>query len=204
MAKKKNQNRVKQNTAQKQVQSVSATLPEHMSAEEIQHIIAKAIVEAENIKVQNRKKQEIEWRQKVGFKKCKNCFVDFFNDFCVLFKLLFHPKKYVKGDAVLTGLLITIIRLFFIFVGSLLFLGSVLLIIYIILNLLVFSNALSWDKYVLFVILAFSAFILSLMFFAANFEVDKIEDRNYIFGLFASITSLISIVIAIIAFIKGA
>jgi hypothetical protein len=41
------------------------------------------------------------------------------------------------------------------------------------------------------------------MFRMASIEIEKIEDRNYLFGLFASVASIVSIVIAIIAVVKG-
>ena len=55
--------------------------------------------------------------------------------------------------------------------------------------------------YILFGILAF---VFSRLFRMAGIEIDNLDDRNYLFGLFASITSLISIIIAVIAIVKGA
>jgi hypothetical protein len=37
----------------------------------------------------------------------------------------------------------------------------------------------------------------------ASIEIQKIEDRNYLFGIFASLASIVSIIIAIVSIAKG-
>ena len=40
------------------------------------------------------------------------------------------------------------------------------------------------------------------MFRMASIEVDKIEDRSLLFGIFAFVASIVSIVIAVVAIVK--
>ena len=72
MGKGRNKKKAKQNTASKPLQSINMNLPENMRAEEMQHIIACAIAEAEEIKAQKEEEQRkaalIEWRDKIGYK----------------------------------------------------------------------------------------------------------------------------------------
>ena len=52
MGKIRNKKKSKQNIASNPLQSVNISLPANMSAEEMQHLIANAIIEAEDIKAQ--------------------------------------------------------------------------------------------------------------------------------------------------------
>ena len=65
MRKGRNKKKSKQNIASNPLQSVNISLSENMSAKEMQHIIANAIIEAEEIKAQkeeqNRKAALAEW-----------------------------------------------------------------------------------------------------------------------------------------------
>ncbi len=56
-----------------------------------------------------------------------------------------------------------------------------------------------WLLYIDYILLAVIAFLFSRLFRMASIEIDKLDDHNYLFGLFASITSFISIVIAVVA-----
>ena len=58
MGKIRNKKKPKQNIASNPSQFVNISLPENMSAEEMQHLIAFAIVEAEEIKERKRKELE--------------------------------------------------------------------------------------------------------------------------------------------------
>lgn len=117
MRKIKNKKKSKQNIASNPSQSVNISLPENMSAEEMQHIIANAIIEAEEIKAQKeeekRKAALAEWHNIVGYKEYQNKIKQFFNNVKTFTKILFLPKKYIKGDRASTILLKSVISLFF-------------------------------------------------------------------------------------------
>ncbi len=209
MGKGKNKKKAKQNTASKPLQSVNMNLPENMSAEEIQHIIACAIVEAEEIKVQKEEEQRkatlAEWRDKIGYKEHTSKIKKFFNEIKVFIKILFLPKKDIKGDRASLALLKSFISLFFRLMKWCLLILSILFIAvvptqFIMINMI----QLPWYQNIFLILYGFIAFILSRLFRMASIEVDRFYNRNYLFGLFASIASLVSIIIAVIAIVKGA
>ncbi|MDE6208262.1 MAG: hypothetical protein K2M73_01145 [Lachnospiraceae bacterium] len=209
MGKGRNKKKAKQNIASKPLQTANINLPENMSAEAIQHIIACAIVEAEEIKTQKAEEQRkatlIEWRDKIGYREYKNKFKQFFNEVKVFIKVLFLPKKHIEGNRASEILLKLFIALFFWIMKCCSLILSILLIAlvpaqYIMQNITV----LPWYQNMLYIFYGVLAFVFSRLFRMAGIEIDNLDDRNYLFGLFASITSFVSIIIAVIAIVKGA
>lgn len=209
MRKIKNKKKSKQNIASNPSQSVNISLPENMSAEEMQHIIANAIIEAEEIKAQKeeekRKAALAEWHNIVGYKEYQNKIKQFFNNVKTFTKILFLPKKYIKGDRASTILLKSVISLFFGLMKWCSLTLAVLLIAFVPAQYLMQNiSVLPWYQNVLFILFGVLAFVFSRLFRMAGIEMDNLDDRNYLFGLFASITSLVSVIIAVIAIVKGA
>ena len=209
MGKIRNKKKSKQNIASNPLQSVNISLPANMSAEEMQHLIANAIIEAENIKAQKeeekRKAALAEWHNIVGYKKYKNKMKQFFNDVKAFTKILFLPKKYIEGDRASTILLKSVISLFFGLMKWCSLIIAILLIALVPAQYLMQNIAvLPWYQNVLFISFGVLAFIFSRLFRMAAIEIDNLDDRNYLFSLFTSITSLVSIIIAVIAIVKGA
>jgi hypothetical protein len=209
MGKGRNKRKAKQNTVSKPLQSVNMKLPQNMSAEEMQHIIARAIVEAEEIKTQKAEEQSkialAEWHATLGYKEYQNKLRNALNKLKVFFNILFLPKKYIKGDRASAILLKSFISLFFWIMKWCSLLLSILLIVCIPIQYFVREmNQFPWQLDTYCIPFAFVAFVFSRLFRMASAEIDKLDDRNYLFGLFASITSLVSIIIAVIAIIKGA
>ncbi len=209
MRKSRNKKKAKQNTALKPLQSVNMNLPENMSAEEMQHIIACAIVEAEEIKAQKEEEQRkatlAEWRDKIGYKDHKSKIKKFFNEIKVFIKILFLPKKDIKGDRASLALLKSFISLFFRLMKWCLLILSILFIAVVPTQFIMRNMIqLPWYQNIFLILYGFTAFILSRLFRMASIEVDRFYNRNYLFGLFASIASLVSIIIAVIAIVKGA
>lgn len=209
MRKGRHKKKSKQNIASNPLQSVNISLLENMSAEEMQHIIANAIIEAEEIKAQKeeekRKAALAEWHNIVGYKEYQNKIKQFFNDVKAFTKILFLPKKYIEGDRASTILLKSVISLFFWLMQYCSLILAILLIAfvpaqYLMQNIVV----LPWYQNVLFISLGVLAFVFSRLFRMAGIEIDNLDDRNYLFSLFASLTSLVSIIIAVIAIVKGA
>ena len=192
-------NRRKTSKEQKQLAStpVNIVLPDSMSAEEMQQIITNALLAVEDAKEQKAKEQKEqerkEWEETVGNNPIKR-----------FFKILFLPKKYIKGDKTTFALLKMFIKVFFGLATILTLLFSVFAIVYIPLQYVI--NAipnLSIGQNVILGLYAILSFLFSRMFRMASIEVDKIEDRSLLFGIFASITSIVSIVVAIIAIVQG-
>lgn len=204
MGKGKSKKKAKQNTALNPLQSTNINLPENMNAEEMQHIIACAIVEAEEIKAQKEEEQRkatlAEWHNTIGYKEHENKFKRFCNEAHVFIKVLFLPKKDIKGNIASSVLLKSFIMLFFWLMKLCSLLFAIFLIGYFMGNISQFP----WQLYLCCVPLAILTFTFSRLFRMAGIEIDNLDDRNYLFGLFASITSLVSIIIAVIAIVEGA
>ena len=102
MAKDKKKTQKQNKSDVKQTPSIT------MSAEELQHLIAHAIIEADEIKEETLRKQHdaelLEWRAATGYKEFsdKSKFLrgvkTFFNRFWCFIKLCFVPSKAIKWD----------------------------------------------------------------------------------------------------------
>lgn len=215
MGKGRNKKNAKQNVASKSSQSANINLSENMSAEEMQHIIACAIVEAEEIKERKSKELEeqerLEWKKSIGYKdfsdtECKlwRTIRTIFNRVRMLLTVLFIRKRKISGDRASVAFLQELLTVFFGILQALSFVFTIAFI-FAIFNPSFFKVAsLGIIEIIEFVLFALTAFLLSCIFRIIKLEVNKLEDRNYLFGLFASITSLVSIIIAVIAIVKGA
>ena len=78
------------------------------------------------------------------------------------------------------------------------------LLIWSIIKQLVIPNVvhMKWYDLVLNGICGVALLIFSRVFRIVSIEVDEIRDNSYLFGLFAAMTSIISIIVAIIALAK--
>lgn len=206
--------RNKQTQQNKPEPKVNVSLPTNISAEEMQHIIARAMVEADEIKEQNKQaKKEAalkQWRSDIGYKeyddKCKlwRGTKTFFNRLKCFCKVCVLPKKKIQGDRASFSLMQLFLQTFFALAKWLLVLVTIASAgvgIYTFCTSTVISP--DWVASLYFIAAAIPLFLLSRLFRMASIEVEKIEDRNYLFGLFASVASIVSIIIAIIAIAKG-
>ena len=208
MAKDKKKN-IKQNKSE-----VKQAPPITLSGEDLQHLIAHAIIEADEIKEEALRKQQdaelLEWRVATGYKEFsdKSKFLrsvkTFFNRFWCFIKLCFVPSKAIKGDRASFALMKLFLCAFFGFAKWILGLSSLMFILYgIILFFAPETMPVLWISNIGLIVLGITVFFLSRMFRMASIEIEKIEDRNYLFGLFASVASIVSIVIASIAVVNG-
>lgn len=211
MAKRK-KNKMPQ--ASKPEPKMTIAAPSGISAEEMQHIIARALVEADDIKEQQKREKEKaelkEWRSTMGYKeysdKCRlwRSIKSFFNRLFCFVKLCYIPRKDIHGDRASFAIMKMFLEAFFTFAKWLLTLTAIVSVVYgIALFFIPESTVVLWTSNVGLIFFGFTLFLLSRMFRMASIEVEKIEDRNYLFGLFASVASIVSIIIAIIAVVKG-
>lgn len=188
--------------------------PAVLSGEEMQHLIARAIVEADEIKEDARRKQQEaelqEWRAAIGYKEFNSkCWLwrkmrTFFNRVWCILKICFLPSDKIKGDRSSFALMKLFLQLFFVLAKWILLATSLVFVahgIYLFFPQEVTASIVMSNIMIIFV--GVTIFLLSRLFRMAIIEIEKIEDRNYLFGLFASVTSIVSIVIAIIAIAKG-
>ena len=114
----------------------------------------------------------------------------------------FVPQHLIKGDDATFGLLKISLEMFFLFAKIVTTLLSIGIIAYILLQCIIKDiPTLSVIQNILLCLFVVPLFLFSRMFRMASIEVNKIEDRNLLFGIFASVTSIVSIVIAVIAFV---
>lgn len=175
---------------------VNIVLPDSMSAEEMQQIITNALLAVEDTKEQKAKEQKEqerkEWEETVGNNPIKR-----------FFKILFLPKKYIKGDKTTFALLKVFVGMFFGLAKILTLLFSIFAIAHIPLQYVIAGIPnLSIGQNIILAVYAVLSFLFSRMFRMASIEVDKIEDRSLLFGIFASVASIVSVVIAVIAIVK--
>lgn len=106
--KKKKQSRAERKQKDQKNPQTNISTPTLINIEDMQHIIANAIVEADEVKEQKRKeKQEAElkeWREAIGYKDYSHKswlirkILSFFNGLICLIKMCFVPKDKIKGD----------------------------------------------------------------------------------------------------------
>lgn len=205
----------KRKKSQKQNSEARQSTPVHinttsgqMSADELQHMIANAIMEAEDMKAKreaDKKAEELtEWHKAIGYDKSKTGVAKIWNYITSFFKGLFVRKKYIKGDRASTTLIQFFLQICFQILYGICTFISLMLIIYIICSAALPNiENLNGVQVLFYILMALSMFMISRLFKIARIESEKMEDKNNLYGLFASITSIISIVIAIIAIVKG-
>lgn len=209
MGKRRNKKNTKQNITPTPLQAVNINLPENMSMEEMQHMIACAIIEAEEIKAQKEEERhkiaQAKWHKKIGYKEYDNKFLQFLNDLKSFKNILVLPKKDIEGDRASVILLKLFLYLFFCIMQFFSLLFSVVFIAYVPIQYFREDmNKFPWYLYAYFAPLALFSFILARLFRMADAEIENIEDRSYLFGLFTSVTSFVSIIIAVVSIVKGA
>lgn len=208
MRKNRNKKKAKQNADPAPVVPVNISLPSNISKEEIQHIIACAIVEAEEIKAKckadKKAEEKKEWHKAIGYDESRKGIAKCWNIFISTLRTLFIPKKYIKGDRISTALIqILLCYCFYVLYLVCTFLALVLVIAIPDLFAQPGVERFNWLRILICAITAIFIFIISRLFRIASIEAEKMEDRNNLYGLFASIASIISIVIAIIAIVRG-
>ena len=65
------------------------------------------------------------------------------------------------------------------------------------------ETPISWAYKIWFVVIGVVFLLFAFIFRIVSVEVEKMKDKNIIFGLFASVTSIVSIIIAIVSIIKN-
>lgn len=190
---------------------VSVALPNNISADEMKHIIADGLMEFEERKKQQEKEEKVqrhkEWQRAVGvkdFSKVKKplrWWLQFWNGVKIVFKICFISEKHIKGDGVTFGIMQMALAVFFGILNMILFLLSVILIL--VAPILYFvSDLLPVPGKAVAMGFAFGlwALILSRVFRIVSFEIMNMEDRNYLFGIFTCVASIISAVVAVATF----
>lgn len=188
-----------------------------ITAEELQNIIANALLQAEEKRKQIEKdKQEQErqkWREEIGYKdysKSKSKFAGFLgalNEIKCGIKLLFIPSKKIKDYKTISASLNLGLSEHYELAMILSFLSAIGIVVAGGISLILYP--LPWYFYFLLLALSLCFVYLGLKNRIAYHEVTYIKDDNLILNILAShnskismMISVISIVIAIIAILK--
>lgn len=184
--------------------SVNITFPNNMGADEMKHIIADGLMEFEERKKQQeeagRELRQKEWWQAIGFKDTskekwpKRWLLECFYFVKVVLKMSTISEKKIKGKGVSFGIMQMLLAMFFAILDGVFLLFALASLV----SGLVFSfGGGSFLLTVEVLIFGFFMFVFSRLFRIARFEIMNTEDHGYLFGLFACVTSITSIVIAV-------
>lgn len=185
---------------QNKVENVNIDTLTTLDDERITKIITNALTEydkqkQEAAKVEKEKERETA-EAKLGIKGNKGKFTD-------ALKAAIYPKKYKENLTVNVGLLQYALKLlYWIIEVGLYIIAACLFLCLPLHNVISQLTNVDIGLSIVFFVFSFPTFLLARIFRMAAIELDDITDSNYIFGLFAALTSMVSMVVAIIALVK--
>lgn len=211
MSKKNSKSKNSQDKAQPTIPSV--IFPAEMSQEEMQHIIANAIIETPKMKEDAKQKQKEanirELQETIGLKEYndKNRLLRIIkiaiNRIKCFFKICFLSRKNIKGDRVTFGILSMLLTLIFALVSSVLYVVAFIFFVCGIIALTRGQGAPLWGiEWYAFIPYSFAAFMFASIFRISSIEIEKVEDRNYIQSLLNIVFAIIAAVFAYLSLIK--
>ncbi len=168
--------------------------------ERITKIIVNALTEYDKQKQEAAKVEKEKERKaaeaKLGIKGNKGKFL-------AALKVLVFPKKYKEMLTVNTVLLRVALKSLYKIVEIILYIIAACLLLCLPLHN-IFPQLTNVDIGLTIALFVFSfpTFLLARIFRMAGIELEDITDSNYIFGLFAALTSIVSIIVAIVALLK--
>lgn len=168
--------------------------------ERITKIIVNALTEydkqkQEAAKVEKEKERETA-EAKLGIKGNKGKFM-------AVLKVAIYPKKHKEMLTVNTVLLRVALKTLYKIVEIILYIIAACLFLCLPLhNIIPQLTNVDIGLSIVFFVFSFPILLLARIFRMAAMELDDITDSNYIFGLFAALTSMISIIVAIVALVK--
>ena len=168
--------------------------------ERITKIIVNALTEYDKQKQEAAKVEKEKERKaaeaKLGIKGNKG-------KFTAALKVAIFPKKYKENLTVNVGLIQLALKLlYWIIEVGLYIIAACLFLCLPLHNIIPQLTNVDIGLLIVFFVFSFPISLLARIFRMAAIELDDITDSNYIFGLFAALTSIISIIVAIVALLK--
>lgn len=185
---------------QNKVENVKIDTLTTLDDERITKIIVNALAEydrqkQEAAKVEKEKERETA-EAKLGIKGNKGKFL-------AVLKVMVFPKKYKKMLTVNTVLLRVALKSLYKIVEIILYIIVACLFLCLPLhNIFPQLTNIDIGLTIALFVFSFPTFLLARIFRMAGIELEDITDSNYIFGLFAALTSIVSIIVAIVALLK--
>lgn len=185
---------------QNKVENVKIDTLTTLDDERITKIIVNALTEydkqkQEAAKVEKEKERETA-EAKLGIKGNKGKFL-------TALKAAIFPKKYKEYLTVNVGLLQFALKLLYWIIEVCLYIIAACLFLCLPLhNIIPQLTNVDIGISIVFFVFSFPILLLARIFKMAAIELEDVTDSNYIFGLFAALTSIISIIVAIVALVK--
>ncbi len=189
--------------SKKELESIKNLIKTHDSSidyEKLANAIVKAQDEAENKReqqIQNDKEAAVKkWQGKIGLKEDKP--LSYISAF---FKMLCLGKKDVDGDRVTTTLLMFIAKGIMQFV----MLGMFSIMIVSIIGAFIAGKYIGGNVIIVrieLVLLAFICFTFGNLFRISSYEIEKMDNKDYLNTLLTSVLTILGTIIAIISLVK--
>lgn len=185
---------------QNKVENVKIDTLTTLDDERITKIIVNALTEYDKQKQEAEKVEKEKEREtaetKLGIRGNKGKFL-------AALKAAIYPKKYKENLTVNVGLLQYALKLlYWIIEVGLYIIAACLFLCLPLHNIIPQLTNVDIGLSIGFFVFSFPILLLARIFKMAAIELDDITDSNYIFGLFAALTSIISIIVAIVALVK--
>lgn len=183
------------------------------TAEELSQIISMAILHAEKTK-KDMESKEREFQFNAWLKSIKSPQLEkglrgwrralaYVRSMWYVVKISYKQREIVEGTQHLENFLISLLQIAFIIGDAILAFVSIVLIFYAPYEWFCGGLRLFWLYYVFLEILGLLIFVLSRVFKIISDELRIVNDTNTIFALFSCIVSFISLVVAVLALLKG-
>ena len=205
MAKKNNKNATKSKNAT--YNGTKNLLPDSLSADEMKKIIVDAMMEFEMRKAEAKKEEvdleQVEWDEILGIKRYSSD-VRFYkwktwcSQVTATIKLLFFSSDEIKGSRITKVLMRSMTSSMMRLISNVIMVTVIALLIINVKQGLLDVTEL-WYIIPVSIVVLLSSFIIAKFINLASYEIDEMEDNNFVFGVFASITSMISIAIAVVS-----
>lgn len=178
----------------------------YLNDDKIKTIISDAIMEYDCKKEQAINQQQQKdlkfFQNTVGYNKNENKIKDLFSQIYAIFRMGFIPQDKIKGDRISFGVIQMFTSLFFGLLQLGTFILGIILIFTPLCNYFKYDIYSIWDNF-LYGLYGVLCLIFSSIFRIASIEINKIKDRNYIFNIFAAVSSIVSVLISSFAFMNG-
>ena len=192
-----------------QAPSVSVSVPEGLTQEEMTTIISEAILRAEQVRKTNEeqaaKEEAIVWREAAGLKDFETlkqpwrAIRTLLNRIASFFRILFGRKGSRQGDRVTTGLFTILTSTMFRIGCVLLWIVGIVFIGCVIGSFFADVPSLtSASQKALTVVLGALAIIFGQLFWKAGSEIEKMDDRNYVVAIFTALMSATAVIITLL------
>lgn len=186
--------------SQIKVENVRSDTLMSIDDERVTKIIVNALAEYDRQKQKAAKVEKEKEREtaeaKLGIKGNKGKFL-------AVLKVMVFPKKYKKMLTVNTVLLRVALKSLYKIVEIILYIIAACLLLCLPLhNIFPQLTNIDIGLTIALFVFSFPTFLLARIFRMAGIELEDITDSNYIFGLVAALTSIVSIIVAIVALLK--